>query len=250
MNNFNKILVLAIIAVSVLSCDKEYDRPPVASIDKSKIITIADLYKLLNDNGGVNYVITGDSILYATVTMDDSSGNIYKEAYIQDSTGGINLYKLGVAAATQQGDYVRIKLKNSIIIDYNGKLELSFENVDNFKRQITVIKTNNPIIPAEIAVAELSDNYNCKLVKLKEVQFTDTTLNYGINSDSGYTNREITSCDNKKVTIRSSNLADFSQTKVAKGKGSIIGIATKFGTSWQLLIRSIDEVKMNDARCN
>ena len=244
--------ILAFIAVLIfsISCDKENDRPPVASIDKDKIITISDIYKLSQNNYNNDYIITGDSVLYATVTMDDNSGNINKEAYIQDSTGGINLYQLGVTGATQQGDYVRIKLKGTIIKNYEGKLELSFENIENFKKQIVVIKTNVSIVPEEVTIDDIFTNdYNCKLVKLKDIQFTDNTQNYGINSDSGYTNREVNDCDNKKITVRSSNLADFAQNKVAQGNGSMIGIITKYRNDWQFIIRSIDEVDMNDELC-
>ena len=64
-----------------------------ADMDDEVNTTIADLKALYKEHGKP-VVITGAKILKAQVVSSDEDGNIYRELYIQDATGGICL-KLG-----------------------------------------------------------------------------------------------------------------------------------------------------------
>lgn len=253
-NIYILILILAVV-ISFIGCERELDSPPIKKIDKSKIINIKDIYKIYADSGD-NYMFREAYMVYATVIMDDENGNIYKECYIQDSTAGVNLYRLGSAGVTKAGDYVRINLNRAIIKYYAGKLEILFDSVADFKKQIVVLKTNTPIVPAEVTVSDiLSGSYDCELVKINDVQFVTTDLYYATPGATGFTNRDLEDCSNQKIYLRTSNLADFAGKKLAQGKGSIVGVITKYvnpGTlqvSWQLLARDLDEINMNGERC-
>ncbi|MDR2010169.1 MAG: DUF5689 domain-containing protein [Bacteroidales bacterium] len=252
-----KINILISIIVSVLSilfigCERELDSPPLGKVDESKILKIEDVYKIYADSGN-NYMFKDDYMLYVTVIMDDASGNIYREAYVQDETGGINLYRLGAAGVTELNSYVRINLKNVTITDYSGKLELVFDNVENPKRQIVILKSNVPVTPAEVSLSEIfAGTYDCVLVNIKDVEFADTTQTYATFGGSSYQNRTIQNCEGRSIIVRSSDQADFAGYPVAKGKGNIVGVITKHvrnGTTWQLLIRNVDDVNMEEDRC-
>ena len=74
-------------AFMMFSCvDDEFDTPPETTIPVGETITIQEVKNLFN-NENKDYLFTTDQSVFAVVTMDDKSGNIYKTAYIQDQTG-------------------------------------------------------------------------------------------------------------------------------------------------------------------
>ncbi len=241
----------------VCSCEKP-DVPAITELDNDHILTVADIYKMQVDSVD-NYQFKDDYMLFGTITMDDSHDNIYKEAYIQDSTGGINIYKLSQAGMVKVGDRVRINLKGSHIVDYSGKMELSFVDVEDATLQVILQEPNVPITPEEVTMAQVVENpayYDCRLVKLNNVQFatSDTSLTYAVEHGSTTQSRNMTSCDGNTLVARNSDYADFAGEKLPKGSGSVVGIMTRYvrseTTTYQIIIRSIDEVKMENERCD
>ena len=72
------------------SCVKDTpDVPPNVTIpfDENKVLTIQDI-KLIKDTSG-SYTFDDIYSVFAVVGMDEESGNIYRSAYVQDETGGI-----------------------------------------------------------------------------------------------------------------------------------------------------------------
>lgn len=260
MKNKISVFVAAILIVGAVSvsCERELDRPPISEVDSAKVLTIADLYKIQADSGN-DYVFVDDYMLYGTIVMDDSTGNIYKEAYLQDSTGGINLFKLSSAGELNVGQYVRINLKKVKILEFRGKLELSFVDILDFGKSLIIQKSNVPIAPMEITLDEFySGEYLCELVTLKDVQVVpaDTAKTWANKIGTSGANILLQACDNpaKTITVRTNDRSKFAGEKVPKGKGNITGIATKFQypdgpITWQILIRDVDEVDLTGPRC-
>jgi len=250
------IAVLITAGFMVTGCEKETDRPPINTVDTTKVLEIKDIYKIQADSGD-NYVFTDDYMLYATVVMDDSTGNIYKEAYLQDSTGGINLYKLSYARALKTGQYVRINLNGASLKNYSGKMELIFDQVLDFGSNAVVQKQYAPILPVEVTIADiLTGEYDCELVTVKDVQFVDAelSLTYASHGGTSSQNRNIVDCDGGTLIVRNSDYSTFAGDTLPQGKGNITGIATKYQYTggdivWQLIVRTPDEVLLDGARC-
>lgn len=245
----------------VCSCEKP-DVPAITELDKDHILTVADIYKIQADSGDY-YQFTDDYMLFGTITMDDSHDNIYKEAYLQDSTGGINIYKLSKAGMVKVGDRIRMNLKGSYIVNYSGKMELSFVDVEDATLQVILQEPNVPLTPEEVTMAQVVENpayYDCRLVKLNNVQFaaSDTSMTYAVENGNKTQSRNMTSCDGNTLVARNSDYADFAGQPLPKGSGSVVGIMTRFfkttntGTTitYQIIIRSTDEVNMENERCD
>lgn len=252
-----KIVISLVILSGFVACELEYDTPPVNTLDEDKILEIKDLYQIYADSGN-NYVFTEAYSLYATVTMDDNTGNIYKEAYLQDSTGGINLYRLDYAGLTHIGDSVRINLKDVVITYYAGKLELVFEDVEDCGNQIIIQEKEQYIEPVDITLADLVTNeYDLKLVRFSNVQFADSELGntYADANGSSAQSRTLEDCEGNSIVIRTSDYSDFARDTLPEGNGSIIGISTTYINPYngdvtrQLLIRTTDEVIFDAERC-
>jgi hypothetical protein len=253
-----KIVISLVVLSGFVACELEYDTPPVNTLDKEKILEIKDLYQIYADSGN-NYVFTEAYSLYATVTMSDNTGNIYKEAYLQDTTGGINLYRLDYPGLTHVGDYVRVNLKDVIITYYAGKLELVFENVEDCGNQIIVQEKEQYIDPIDISMDDLeTDDYDLLLVRFSDVQFADSELGltYADVNGTGAQSRTLEDCNGNSIVVRSSDYSDFANDTLPEGNGSIIGISTTYINPYngdvtrQLLIRTPEEVLFDGARCD
>ncbi|MCD4665936.1 MAG: DUF5689 domain-containing protein, partial [Bacteroidales bacterium] len=86
-------ILLTGIAIFMNSCVKDKpDEPPYNAIpfDPEKVLTIEEI-KSLYDQNGEKFTFTDVYSVFATIVMDEKSGNIYKTAYVQDATGGIQL---------------------------------------------------------------------------------------------------------------------------------------------------------------
>ncbi len=251
------VAAVLITAFLMTSCDEELDTPPIATVDQSKVLTIADIYKMRIDSGD-NYMIKDNYMLYATVTMDDVEGNIYKEAYVEDTSGGLNLYKLTYPETIKVGEYIRINLNRTYIKDYSGKIELIFDSILDTDKNIVVQHANAPIAPVPVSIADIeTGNYESKLVEVQGIQFVESELTNTYYNPLGSVpfdqNRLAEDSTGRTIIIRTSEYADFANDSVPKFSGKMVAIATKYRYSggdvvWQLLVRSIDEVDMTEPR--
>jgi hypothetical protein len=254
--NLSFISLLTLVIFGVVACVDDFDHPPVNTVPDNMKLTVENVYQIHQDSGE-NYQFTDDYMLYATVTMDDSKGNIYKEAYVQDSTGGINLYRLSSPGAVHTGDYVRINLNGAEIVDYNGKMELVFDDILDIETHIVVQKEDNVIEPAFTNIPRvISGAYDCELIKLNDVQFAESELNktYANADGTSTQNRTLENCDGQSIIVRTSDYADFARDSLPKGNIDITGVITKFvdyneDITWQLLIRTTEEVNLDGPRC-
>ena len=228
------------------SCVKQdFDAPPIGQIPVGEILTIDDLRQIYADSG--KYTFTDDYSVYANVTMDGGSGNIYKSAYIQDPTGAVNLH-LDDAGGTTVGDSIRLYLKNTTLNDYAGLLQVDFVNNDS---NLIIIANERFVQPTIVTIPEIqSGTFESMLIKLDEVQFINADLGrtYADESQSG--NRLLEDCDENSVIVRTSNYANFAYDTLASGKGSLTAIASIFNGDWQLTIRTTQEVNLTGERCD
>jgi hypothetical protein len=226
--------------------DRKFDEPPAPTIPTGNVLTISDLYQIYADSG--RYTFTGDYSVYAVVSMDEKSGNIYKNVYVQDGEKGIDLHLLS-SGGLYQGDSIRIYLKGLVIDNYNGIMQLDSVDVDkNIVKQATDVEVQ-PIVVSSIS--QLNDDLLCKLIKLENVQFlfSDTNKTFADAVNRVSENRTLEDCDGNQLIVRTSGYAKFAGYSVPDGNGSMVGIFSKYGSDYQFLIRSYSEVDMNGERC-
>ncbi len=245
MKKLFQFLILILATGIIGSCVKQdFDRPPIVSIPVGQVYTIGELIEMYNTTGATQF--NTDASVYGVVTMDEVSGNIYKSSYIQDATGAINL-RLKESGGLRVGDSVRIYLKNVILSEYNKMRQL--DNVHN-DSNIIILANGKYREPETVTISQiLSGNYQAKLIKLDNVQFIagDTAFTYA--SADAATSRLIEDCDGKTIVVRTSNFASFQKNNIPNGNGSMIAVASLFNTTWQLYIRSANEVNLTGNRC-
>lgn len=271
----NKILkltttvILVVTAFTFNACKKNFDNPPGPSDPAIVANTSIKDLKALHTGNGTYDIITSDLIISGTVVADDKSGNLYKQLFIQDSTGGLQIL---LDANSLYGTYpvgrkIYIKCKDLCISDYNGTMELGVKTliagnpgIDGIPSNVIskfVIggSLNNAVTPIVVTQSQLSTNMQDKylgcLIQLNNYEFYDTTLTFSDTSAYKITqNTDIKNCNGESITIRTSAYASFAGKRVPAGKGSVVAIYTTFGTTRQLLLRSDEDVKFTGLRCN
>ncbi len=279
MNKILKLITVVVLVASIgalSACKKTFDNPPGAS-DPNIVAntTIKDL-KDIHQTGGAYDVINADIIISGVVVADDKSGNFYKQLFIEDGTGGlqINLDANNLYGTYPVGRRIFIRCNGLCISDYNGTMQLgvkaiisgspSLEGIPSnaISRYVVGGSLNNPVVPKLVTFADLNVSSNKpwlnplvgSLIQLEDFAFTNLNQTYSDTSVYKTTsNRDIKNCTNNTIIVRTSAYSNFAAQKVAQGRGSIVSIFTVYATSTvtkQLIIRDTNDVKFyNDFTC-
>lgn len=267
-----KGFIFILTAVLAGCTDNNETPPPDVPFVRGNIVTVQQVKVLYADQLAISdytkripVEITEDWALCGIITAcDKKDGNLYKEAFVQDVTGGLRLLFVSTSGL-YIGDSVIVNLKGLYIGDYGdfwqvggepyvddgGSIRVSGMDMD---KQILKTSINNPTYPETISVAQAkSSTYLGKLVILKDVQFTDGDIG---NTYADYqedppasANRYIMDCNKNQIIVRTSGYASFASDTITDLKGTITGIVTIFSKDYQLIIRDFKEVKLTDERC-
>ncbi len=255
-NTAYKIGFLSLVAIvfMISSCiHDDFDEPEIQDIPTGNVLTIDDLRQMYADSvqSGMypeGYKFTEDYSVYCICTMDDKKGNIYKSAYVQDTTGAINLHLMS-SGGIYEGDSIRLYLNNLILGDYENMLQLDSVDVD---KNMVKLAPGQDITAQQVEIGQIqTGNYQGQLVKLTNVQFVEEDLGKTFaDAENLITkNRTIEDCDGQELMVRTSGYADFASYRIPEGKGSMIAIVGQFRDDWQLYIRSFHELNMEGLRC-
>lgn len=234
-------------ALIFTSCEKEFDTPPVKDIPVGSVLMVEDVKALYIP--GDERVIDTDMSVYGVVTMDESTGNVYKEAFIQDVTGGLYL-RFKSSAGVYLGDSIRVNLNGAKILKYNNMFQ-----VDDLDPDLNVVKqsTQNfrqPEVATISQIANLDTFYQGRLVLLKDVEFACNELGntYADAVNQFSESRMLQDTLGSQVIVRTSGYANFAGDVLPTGKGDFIAIVTQYNNDMQLLIRNPNELTLSGTR--
>lgn len=227
------------------SCKKKYDTPPLEEIPETAIMTIDELRTWQGTEGGV-ISIQNELSVYGIITMDETDGNVYKNIYMQDHTGAVNVRMLS-GGGVYQGDSVRIYLKGTILSEYNGVLQIDSVDVD---RNIIKQSTNNSFAPEIVSIDMITSLKESELIQINDVQFIKPEVGqtFADGEELVSLDRVLEDADGNTIKVRTSGYAAFADQIIPEGSGSIVCIVSHFNGEVQLLIRSFSEISMNNER--
>lgn len=274
-----KIVLPAMLFATVLGCAKyKFDpvEPSAFATDWHANTTIAELKKLyVSGNGPV--LITSDLVIGGVVTSDDRAGNFYKNLFIQDFTGGIEvkLARTGLYNDYKRGQRVLISCNGLYLGDYGDQIQLGSIYSNSGVWEIGALEGDvlinrhvvrdgavlHEVTPLEMTPAMLTPDNVGKLVVFHNMQISDTVslvdgsrLTYADAQNKITRNIGLISVvDTVKyapgtLVLRTSGYCNFASTPVASGSGSITGILTRYRTTYQLLLRDTDDVDFSQPR--
>lgn len=221
-----------------------------------------------------------DDIIEAYVTSTDEGGNFYKSISLV-STDGLTAFSMTIDAYNlsnkfEPGRKVYIKMKDLYYVTENGSTlfgslfnndtptiatddkvgRIAATDIDNIILQSCEKVDESTITVKGKTITEIINSNNFyvnKLIELKDVQFTDqsigkTYFDASLNSPGGATNHDIADANGAKVILRVSEFAKFAGVAVNPKKGTIVGVLTKFGSTFQFMVRLEKDIKLTETR--
>lgn len=242
------IALFAAISLSLSGCFKDPEEPDINIDDVipvGEVYTISELKSL-----PLPYTFDTAASVYATVTMDERNGNLYKQIYVQDSLEAIRLI-FTEASRFVVGDSLRIYLKGSQVVNNNGTYEIRTLQPDS---TVVVLANRKYIEPIETTIAAINArNYDLKLVKIKDVEFSDSDLGMTWADTSlavSAVNHTLQDCEGNSILVRTSSYAAFAGRKVPSGHGSIVAVVGVYSSTMQLWARTMAETLLDSVRCD
>ncbi|MET2986390.1 DUF5689 domain-containing protein [Aureibaculum conchae] len=265
---------LFFIFLAIISCvqDDEYSIPKISECNETVLPPTKTVKDIYNSTTSIVTKYTEPDVIEAYVTSNDQSGNFFKILHLQTLDGSRG-FSIPVDVADlytifNPGRKVSINLQNTYTQLHFEGLEIGNLMVDErtkeeFIGKITATNFKNILVKTcdavdeeelvqKITLNEITDAHLNTLIELKDVQFEDAALGktlYDTNTDSGGgTNYLIEDISESSIAFRTSAFADFGTTEVPNGNGTIRGVLTKFSNTYQILIRSIEDVQLNNER--
>lgn len=245
-------------------------------ITETNVVSIADLKaryaSTIASNGYVK--IEEDMQIKGVVTGNDYAGNIYQQIPVQDETGAL---VVGVSASAlhgflPEGQEILIDLKGLYIGGYGEQCQIGsvYTSPNTGKTGIgrmdryTWQKHFRLIGEADVAKADaLAEDFDPskmtdasymeanagKLMTIRRVSFLNADGKSLFAPDDGSValtsncaNRALKEYSSKNIVVRTSTYADFAQEVIPEGTKDIKGIFTRYYDTWQILLRSTDDI--------
>ena len=273
-----KLIFGLAIATSIVSCvnSDDYGTPDLSDncTDLTVTKTVQDI---TSTSTAVYQQYMGDDVIEAYVTSSDEGGNFYKSISFVSIDGLVgfsmpidayNLYtkfEPGRKVFVNMKDRYFVTENNSTVIGslYNndtpadpsddevGRIS-SVEYESILTRSCT--KENEDNIVKHLTITQAKNNANLNmLIEFDAVQFTDASLgktyfDESVNNLGGATNHEITDEFGNKIIVRVSEYATFASGNVPSESGKIRGVLTKYGSDFQFMVRTLNDINLTDAR--
>lgn len=269
-----KSLFLSSLFLTAVSCvDDSYNDPQSNCETLAVTKQVTDITALA---GSTLTKYTTNDVIEAYVTSSDEGGNFYKTVSFVSVDGNtgfsipMDSYNLYTDFEPGRKVYVKldtlvhyIKENSSTVIGYRYNNDTPDNPSDDKVGRIPLAyyrgvvksscekKDENELVNHFTINETKNNNHINKLIEIDNVQFTDASINrtfFDVDSGGGATNHEITDADGNRIIVRTSEFANFKSAKVPSGNGKIRGVLTKFGSTFQFMLRTIEDVKMNNPR--
>lgn len=246
------------------------------SLKEKNVISIADLktqFATVIANSSYK-LIEKDMMIKAVVTGNDVSGNIYNQVSVQDASGAIiiAINGSGLSGYLPVGQEILVNLKGLYIGSYkklpqiggvNTKISDGTLSMGKIERAVwnQHFKILNPgeadastVEPEVFDLTKLTDNAYMeanvgKLMTLKKVKFASANGTNVWAPDDTNTSLELIDAETGKrisssnLVVRNSGYSKFANEVVPKGVFDITGIFTRYNNTWQIVLRSTDDLK-------
>lgn len=277
---------LAGLAMAALftACQADMDAPgletPVATIDAN--ISIAELKTIYQDRTelvGLKDSVTGEHyVIKGRIVSSDASGNIYKNLVVQDGTAALTF------SINQGSMYTEYRLGQEVVVDmtnlymgyYRGLQQVGWPNGSNDgEPQLGFMAYDfwlshaqkNGLPDTTTELVEMNSQWpentmycigmtlpiessdlikkQSQLVELRNVHFVGAgQLTYAPKQET--VSRILKNEAGDSIQVRMSGYSNFYNDTLPTGTGTVRGILGYYGDSWQLTIRDISDVNMDD----
>lgn len=244
------------------------------SLQETNVVTIKELKdKYIGVSNSVQNDtarITEDCQIKAIVTANDVGGNVYSEIAVDDGTASILICisQGGLFAYLPVGQEILVDLKGLYIgtYGYQAQIGTAYTNASGktfpsrmsqvlWQQHFKLIGKADPtkVVAEEFDVDKLKDKtylyensgklMTIKNVKLKEADGKKTFAPSSEKDAGNGVSRQIAGFSSSNLVVRSSTYADFAGLVMPKEALNLTGVFTRYGTTWQILLRDINDME-------
>ena len=269
------LLIFALACTLFSSCmNGDWDEPDFNgaapygnnSLTEQNVITIAALIKKYPNvfaSTDQNKQIDEDIMIKGRITGNDVGGNIYKQVTLQDNTAAIiiAINEGGLNGYLAEGSEILVDLKGLYIGGYRKQPEIGAPyngssigrmQKDIWAKHFKILGSPDASLIQPVDFKTIKDDMdaNCaKLVTLKDVTFKEadgkSTFSTGTSTGNAV-NQELDGYGSKVVIRTSTDFAaiplPYDNVAKKKLKCDITGIATRYNSTWQILIRKTSDI--------
>jgi hypothetical protein len=276
-NFLKSVFLVALTASMFTGCvnDDDYKTPVLGACTETSLVKNREVSQI-----SFNAVVAQHTdidpgvpdVIEAYVTSSDIGGNFFKSISFQ-TLDGSKAFSIPVDATStfinyEVGRKVLINL-DGLYTDINdgglrigalygnssGGAEVGRMPLSQFRKSVqrscTTVSEDDLIQHVTVAQAMNDANIN-KLIQIDNVQFEPTAITktyYDVNNDlGGATNWQLQDIAGDGVIFRTSAYSNFAQKPVAPGSGSVRGVMTKYGSDYQFMVRSENDINLTGTR--
>jgi hypothetical protein len=272
MKKLKLVLTTAVLA-SLVGCvnGDDYGTPDLSNdcISIAATKSVQDIATLANTT--VQQYPDSDYI-EAYVTSSDEGGNFYKSISFVSVDGAkgftmpiddYNLY-----TRYEPGRKVTINMKDRYYnfdsqissLEIGSLFEGSVGRISGVEYKDAILrscdKVDEETLVQHITLSDINDTYLHKLVEFDEVQFANASLGHTYHDEAlSYvgataTNHSVIDASGNSITVRNSAFATFATEEIPSENGKIRGVLTKYNGTFQLMLRTLNDVKLTNPRLN
>lgn len=254
MKNAPINLIILVLMIFSVACQKDEDIPPALTLDKEANLTIAELQALYTVNNTTSYSeIPNGTVICGKITSSDEQQNCYKYLTLQDETGGIMVvmkstelyerYPIGAEVFVDCSDMViGHKYKNKQLALLSDGAMVGISKSDEGLYLFTDGKAGSEPEPRVITSKNQIDDsyYNC-LVRVEGCRIQNGGVDT-YSTDTATTSRYMMLADSTYMVLRTNYRATFASELLPAGRCNLTGILINSNNGPQLWLRSLDDV--------
>ena len=255
----NKTIIPLLVLMTFFSsgCNEKFEAPlikmPIYSGQPANI-TIAEFREQYAIRPS-RTVIVEDYILKAVIVGNDISGNIYKQIYVADNTGGINIGidQNSIYASNRVGQEVFIKLKGLAAVIYGGELQIGYRGTYANRIPWEIYREHlffngfpeaTSVRARVVTIPQITDDMVNTLVELNNVSFVNAGGNF--TTGNAITEEMIIDVNGNTLAVRTSPYSDFSNERLPSGRITLVGILGRYDGAWQFTLRDRSDIRLPD----
>ena len=271
MKNLRIIATIAFIA-TLTSCvnGDDYGTPEQSCVSITKTKEVTEVTNLATA-AAKQYTVDENLTDYieAYVTSSDEGGNFYKSISMMslDGTKGFSMPidSYNLYTEFEPGRKVTVKLDSNIYYNKQNGSTVIGASFNNGVGRLSGVQYKNVILRScesvnentyvkNISIAQAKNDANLNmLIEFDAVQFTDASVgktyyDTTLPSFGGATNHMLRDVAGNRIIVRFSEYATFATKRIPTGNGKLRGVLTKFGSDYQFMVRTENDVKLDGTR--
>lgn len=265
-----------LLLIIIMGCDSKEPQIPELICSQPDFVVNQSVTDIRTVSSATAKQYLYDDVIQAYVVSSDESGNFFKTISLQtlpSERESVQGFSVGVDATNTYIDYrvgnkVYLKLQNQFTDIYFGGLRIGSLYVNSYgaasvgrisqndikkvlNASCTTVSEENLIRKFTLEKVANDANLNT-LVEVDDVQFEDVAVGRHfyeeLNDVGGATNWYLLDKTGNHLIFRTSSYADFATSIVPEGSGKVRGVLTKFGSDYQLLARSEQDIQITEGR--